>query len=126
MSRTALQAYQQLQQRLLELGFVRPGSLVRRYVRCNKPSCACMKDPPKLHGPYYQWTHKIRGKTVTLQLTEAQARMCSEWVKNHQQLKKLVRQMEALSLKETDHLLSELGSTQRPRKAARSRKKPPK
>jgi len=96
--------YKELKRALQSLGFVRPGSLVRRFMPCGKPSCRCM-DPTQLHGPYYQWTMKLRGKTVTLRLTEAQARLCEEWVGNHRSLKAIVRKMEALSLKETDRLL---------------------
>jgi len=98
------EAYEELKRALQGLGFVRPGSLVRRFMPCGKPSCRC-KDPTQLHGPYYQWTIKLRGKTVTLRLTEAQARLCKEWVGNHRSLKAIVRKMEALSLKETDRLL---------------------
>lgn len=103
--RTAQEAYEQLKRALQRLGFVRPGSLVRRFMPCGKPSCRCMADPTQLHGPYYQWTMKLRGKTVTLRLTEAQAGLCEEWVSNHRSLKAIVRKMEALSLKETDRLL---------------------
>lgn len=30
------------------------------------PGCRCKADPPQLHGPYWQWTRKVAGKTVTL------------------------------------------------------------
>jgi hypothetical protein len=64
-----------------------------------------MADPPALHGPYYQWSHTIRGKTVTLRLSKAQAAVCRQWLRNHRELKAMVRKMEALSLKETDRIL---------------------
>ena len=64
-----------------------------------------MGDPPIMHGPYYQWTYKIKGKTVTLRLSKAQAEQCRNWIRNHRQMKKLVRRMEVLSLKETDRIL---------------------
>jgi hypothetical protein len=97
--------YEELKRKLLELGLVRPGSLVRRFMPCGRQSCRCMTEPPALHGPYYQWTHKIRGKTITMRLTETQARLCAEWVGNHRELKRIIRKMETLSLKETDRLL---------------------
>jgi len=64
-----------------------------------------MGRPPQLHGPYYQWTYKVRGKTRTVRLSEAQARRCQEWIRNHRELRRLVRRMEQLSLKETDRIL---------------------
>ena len=105
--------YQELKEQLLELGFVRPGSLVRRLMPCGKRGCRCMADPPQLHGPYYQWTYKVRGKTVTMRLTEEQARLCVEWTSQHRAFKKLVRRMEALSLKETDRLLKKAKRAQK-------------
>ena len=97
--------YEALKEALGRLGYVRPGSLVRRFMPCGKPSCRCMGDPPSLHGPYYQWTLRIRGKTKTIMLSEQQAQLCAEWIANHRKLKDIVRKMEAISLKETDRLL---------------------
>ncbi len=99
------QEYEALKGQVDALGFVRPGSLVKRYMPCGRPGCRCMTTPPQLHGPYYQWTYKQRGKTVTRRLTQVQARLCEEWVHNHQQLRKIVRGLERLSLKETDRVL---------------------
>lgn len=98
-------AYEDLKREVLSLGFARPGSLVRRFMPCGNPACRCTKDRSHWHGPYYQWTYKVRGKTVTVRLSKAQARLCHEWVRNHRTLKKVVRRIEQLSLKETDRLL---------------------
>jgi hypothetical protein len=101
----ASRAFEVLKEALGQLGFVRPGSLVRRFMPCGKPSCHCMAKPPVLHGPYYQWTIKTRGKTKTLRLSEEQARLCAQWIANHRRLKDIIRRMEVLSLRETDRLL---------------------
>ena len=45
------------------------------------------------------------GKTKTLRLSEKQAELCREWVQNLKKLRRLVHQMEQLSLKETDQVL---------------------
>ena len=66
------------------------------------------EDEPELHGPYYQWSHKIRGTPRSLRLSEAQARQCREWAANYKKLKKLVRRLEALALRETDRILGEI------------------
>jgi hypothetical protein len=97
--------YEAIKRLLLALGFVRPGSVVRRFMPCGKAGCRCMQDPPLLHGPYYQWTRKDGGKTVTRRLTEAEARLCREWQANHRRLRALVRRLEKLSLRETDKIL---------------------
>lgn len=107
-SSNAQAKFEALKRAILRLGYVRPGSLIRRYMPCGNPICRCMAKPPRLHGPYYQWTHKIAGKTRSLRLSGEQARLCEEWTRNHKTLKRLLRQMEALSLRETDRTLGKI------------------
>jgi len=97
-----------LKREVLGLGFVRPGSLVRRFMPCGKVGCRCMATPPQLHGPYYEWSYKVAGKTRTRRLSEEQAKLCQEWLRDHKTLKRIVRQMERLSLKETDRTLGQI------------------
>lgn len=103
--------YEALKAEITRLGLVRPGSLVRRFMPCGRSGCRCMTDPPELHGPYYQWTHKLRGKTLTRRLSKAQADRCREWIRNHRELKRLVRRMETLSLRTTDHEMDKISSS---------------
>jgi hypothetical protein len=79
--------YQALKHQILDLGWARPGSLIRR-MPCGNPACRCMSRPPRLHGPYVQWSHKIGGKTRSLQLSEDPARMAKGWTDNYRKLKK--------------------------------------
>ena len=53
-------------------GYALPGTLTVRSYACGKPNCRCHADPPRLHGPYAEWTRKIGGKTVTRRLTQAE------------------------------------------------------
>lgn len=108
MKKDASATYEHLKRALLALGFARPGTLVRRFMPCGKPSCRCSVGRAEWHGPYYQWSHKIRGKTVTRRLSPAQAARCVEWIANDRALRKTVRQMETLSLRKTDQLLAEI------------------
>jgi hypothetical protein len=105
-SSNARKRFDALKKEVAALGFVRSGSLVRRYMPCGHPSCRCMAETPLLHGPYYEWSGKLGGKTRTLRLSEKQARLCAEWIGNHKRLKQLLRQMEQLSLEETDRILA--------------------
>lgn len=104
-SAAAEEKYVALKRQILALGWARPGSVIRRYMRCGNPACRCMASPDQLHGPYHQWSHKIRGRTVSLRLSEEQARLAREWANNHKKLKKLLRQLEALALQQTDRML---------------------
>jgi hypothetical protein len=100
--------YRELKRQIAALGWARPGSVIRRYMPCGNPSCRCMATRPQLHGPYHQWSHKIGGKTLSLRLSEPQARLANEWAENYRKLKKLLRRMERLALQETDRILGSI------------------
>ena len=79
-------------------GMVLPGSITQRRTRCGRPSCGCHADPPRLHGPYHQWTRKKNGKTATRILTDDQLADYGPWFDNHRRLRQLVAELEELSL----------------------------
>jgi hypothetical protein len=85
--------YRELAARVAQIGYIRAGSVVLASNRCGKPGCRCHDDPPQLHGPYWQYTAKTGGKTVTRRLTEQQARMYQEWISNDRALRELISQM---------------------------------
>ncbi len=97
--------YRALAARLGQLGFAIPGSLTRRYTYCGKPGCRCQADPPRPHGPYYQLTRKVAGKTITRRLTDAQATRYTEWINNQRELRRLITEMEKVSRQATELIL---------------------
>jgi hypothetical protein len=101
------QRYQKLQAALGRVGYFRRGTLLKRFMPCGKPGCACQASPPRLHGPYYQWTRKVRGKTVTVRLTSEQAELLARWIEAGRELDRIIAEMEQLSLRATDRLLAE-------------------
>lgn len=102
---TDAERYESLKRAIADLGFIRRGSLVRRFMPCGKSGCRCQASPAQLHGPYYQWTRKLRGKTATVRLTEHEARQLEAWIQNGRHLDKIVAQMERISLRVTHRLL---------------------
>jgi uncharacterized protein DUF6788 len=72
------------------------GTIVERRTRCGRPGCRCMADPPQAHGPYYQWTRKIRAKTIGRWITPEQRHDYQPWVDNSRRLRELVTRLEAL------------------------------
>ena len=78
-------------------GFALPGTILERYICCKKPGCRCTADPPQLHGPYYQWTRKIDGKTKTTLLNAEQMQRYHSWFDNAKQLRALSAKLERLS-----------------------------
>ncbi|MGH3999267.1 MAG: DUF6788 family protein [Pseudonocardiaceae bacterium] len=85
------------------LGFVLPGTVLHRQARCGKPNCRCHADPPVPHPPFWSWTRKIEGKTVTRRLSEAQLRDYQPWFDNARRLRDLITALEALSLQVLSH-----------------------
>ena len=79
--------YQDLKEKAQALGYVLPGSVVRRLYRCGKPSCRCHQDPSALHGPYYQWTRKVKAKTVGMNVERHSVATLKSWIKNDRALR---------------------------------------
>jgi hypothetical protein len=84
--------------RLTDLTFALPGTVADRLTRCGHLGCRCHADPPRLHGPYHQWTRKKNGKTSTRILTDEQAADYGPWFDNHRRLRELITELEELSL----------------------------
>ncbi|MDA8183474.1 MAG: hypothetical protein M0035_03460 [Actinomycetota bacterium] len=78
-------------------GFALPGTVLVR-TTCGKKNCGCHADPPRLHGPYVQWTRKINQKTVTRNLTDEQWQRYKEWFENAKRLRELLADLETLSM----------------------------
>jgi hypothetical protein len=77
-------------------GMVLPGSITQRRTRCGRRNCGCHADPPRLHGPYWQWTRKIAAKTICRWLSDDQHRDYQPWIDNDRRLHELLNQLEAL------------------------------
>jgi hypothetical protein len=77
-------------------GMVLPGSITERRTRCGRRNCGCHADPPRLHGPYWQWTRKIAARTVCRWLSPDQHRDYQPWIDNDRKLRDLLARLEAL------------------------------
>ena len=97
----------QLAERLLPTGLISSGSVSTRYAPCGKPGCRCHSDPSQLHGPYWQWTTKVNGKTVTRNLNQRQASLYQEWIANRRRLLAVLAEMEEVSQQAAEILLAE-------------------
>jgi hypothetical protein len=97
--------HQDLAARLGQIGFALPGSITRRYTTCGKPGCRCQAEPPRPHGPYYQLTRKVAGKTVTTRLTPSQAARYTEWIANQREIRGVLAEMEQVSRQAAELIL---------------------
>lgn len=99
--------YRELAAQLADIGLIAHGSITQRYTRCGSPGCRCHADPPQRHGPYWQWTAKVAGKTVTRRLTERQAALYTDWIANDRKLRAIIAQMRKIAAKATELQLEE-------------------
>jgi hypothetical protein len=99
--------------------FVASGSLVRRYTFCGKAGCRCQAEPPQPHGPYWQWTKKVAGKTVTRRLSDEGAALFQRWVGDRQRLQAILDAMEEVSDKAAALLVGAPRTARRRSRASR-------
>ena len=94
-ARQVMRRYERLKSQLGKLEWVLQGTITKRS-DTRKPAKAPGKK--RTWGPYYQWTFKRHGKTVTVNLTASQTKVYQKAIENHRKLQKTLRQMRALSL----------------------------
>jgi hypothetical protein len=90
------QRYTLLATRLGKLGLILQGTITKRTIVREDPH---NPEKEKTYGPYYQWTRKQHGKTVTVNLTASQAKTYQKAIDNHRSMEKIINEMRALSLK---------------------------
>lgn len=106
---------EELATELATVGFISPGSVVSRYTSCGKPGCRCQADPPQRHGPYYQWSRAVAGKTVSRRLNETEAEFYQSWIANRRRLEQIIAQMEEISAAAGELLLRQAQASSSPR-----------
>lgn len=84
--------------KIARTGKVLPGSIIERQMRCGRRGCACHADPPRLHGPYWQWTRKVAKKTVGRYLSSKQASDYQTWIENDRRIRELVTRLQAIGI----------------------------
>jgi hypothetical protein len=83
-----------LRKQFLGYDLVCSGSLVRRMMVCGKPNCRCKKTPPQLHGPYFYWSRRHKGRLTQKVLMPVQARIVGRAIKNQRDILKTLRRWE--------------------------------
>jgi hypothetical protein len=78
------QDYERLRQRLSQIGCISQGSVLDR----------SRLRPPRSG---YQWTRKVKGKTITVALSACEFDALAQAIANERQLRRTIRQMERIS-----------------------------
>src|SRR5436305_15348919 len=79
--------FAQARQELLPLGYFLKGTVLKRMMKCGHPNCACQRDASHRHGPYFEWTYKVKGKTVNVKLSPQAAPSYQAATQPHRRLK---------------------------------------
>jgi hypothetical protein len=87
--------YQQLRKRLGGVGLIVQGTITPRYIQQTDPQDRRKK---KSYGPYYQWTWKKKGKTVTVNLSDQQLKAFRQAIRNQRHLEAILGEMRIVSL----------------------------
>lgn len=106
--------YRDLAAQIAQIGFTASGTVLSTRNVCGTAGCSCHADPARRHGPYWQYTRKVSGKTVTRRLSAAQAALYAEWIGNGRALGDLLAQMQQVSDKARDLILATLPDDQKP------------
>jgi len=87
-------------------GFVHicSGNLRTRSLVCGKKRCRCKGAPPALHGPYYYWSRRSKGRLVQKVLSPKQAKFVREAIKNYREIQKLLRKWKEETAKRIEAL----------------------
>ena len=94
---SAVQRFSLARQELYQLDFFLKGTVLKRMMKCGKPQCACHRDPAQRHGPYFEWTYKVAGKTVNVKLSPKAAPLYQAATRQHRKLKTVLARLERLS-----------------------------
>jgi hypothetical protein len=60
-----------------------------------------------MHKPYWQWTARIDGKTITRRLSQTEAELYQEWSPTTAQLHAIITQMRQVAAKATELTMKE-------------------
>jgi hypothetical protein len=88
-----------VKQQITDLDYILTGTIIKKYGPCGKAGCRCAYGKKNWHGPYYIWTRKENGKTITKSLTSAQAQFCKKAIGNMQKLKTQIERWKRESVK---------------------------
>ena len=89
--------FRQARQQLLHLQYFLKRIVSKRMMQCGHPDGACHRDPSRRYGPYFEWTYKVKAKTVNVKLSPQAALLYQAATEQHRQLKAALAKMERLS-----------------------------
>lgn len=96
-------AIQELKRKIASIDVILQGTLLRQYKRCGKKNCRCRQDEKYWHGPYWIWTRKEKGKTITKNVKSGeQVGIVKKAFKNMKELNQILGKWKSFSLKKLE------------------------
>ncbi len=84
---------------IISKGWILQGTLLKQFKQCGKNNCRCHQDKKYWHGPYWVWTRKEKGKTITKTLSKNQAKMVKKSLEDMKKINKFIGKWKMLSLR---------------------------
>lgn len=82
---------------LISLKGILPGSISTQYNVCGTPNCKCKdKENPIKHGPYYQLSYTVLGKSSSKFIKKEDFNIATEMCVNYKRFKEICSQLPAL------------------------------
>lgn len=97
-TRTLQAAMAQCKAEIGQIDIVLRGTVTERYMPCGRKGCRCQATPAILHGPYFQWTIKVDGKTKTVRLRQDEMPFYQKWIANGRNLDQIIKDWEKIGL----------------------------
>lgn len=88
---------QSLKNKISNKDWILQGTLLKQYKQCGKKNCCCHQNKQHWHGPYWVWTRKEKGKTITKTLNKRQVQMFKKSIKNLKEINQLIEKWKILS-----------------------------
>ncbi len=108
---------------ICELGDFQPGSITNATRRCGKPSCHCTQANHPGHGPHFQLTQKIKGKTATQNLpSPAAVRKAEREIAEYRKFRALVDEL--VDVNRRICRLRPVKHSEQPERTAQEKKRP--
>jgi uncharacterized iron-regulated protein len=92
--------YTQLADQLSRMGAVLPGTITERRIL---GQASKKQVDRKKYGPYYQWTRKVNGKTITVNLSEAQVDLFQKAIDNNRKIDQILSEMKQISIQRLEN-----------------------
>ena len=91
--------FEKVKSEIINIGYLKKGSIVKCYQTCGTASCKCHKDKQFRHGPYLWLTFKNNGKTKSILIPEQLLSEVKSYIENFNLLKSKIASLEEISEK---------------------------